>query len=99
MFTYGLNKAEQTNRTGHRFYQRAQLTSPVIDDKVSPNVLKCASGQIHQSQAETQINTISSLFTLLAAFFVSNDQTWQDISFCNLKGGGEFMPPVECDQN
>ena len=67
MFTYGLSRREgegraetnkQTNKAEHRSRRCVQLTAAVIDDKVSLNVLKRASGQMHQTQAETQINTI-----------------------------------------
>lgn len=52
------SRNKQTNKTEHRSHRRCQLAAAVIDDKVSLNVLKCASGQMHQSRAETQINTI-----------------------------------------
>lgn len=71
----------------------------MIDDKVSLNVLKPGWGQMHQAQAETQINNIFLWFSLHSVSALGNEQTWQDISFCHLKGGGEFIPSVESDQN
>lgn len=52
------SRNKQTNKAEHRSRRCAQLAAAVIDDKVSLNVLKRASGQMHQTQAETQINTI-----------------------------------------
>lgn len=65
MFTYGLSRREgegEQKQTKHQTQpqsrQCVQLAAAVIDDKVSLNVLMCASGQMHQTQTETQINTI-----------------------------------------
>lgn len=102
MFPGGPNRWEgdaETNKVARQSHRCAELAAAVIDDEVSMNVLKRASGQTHQSQAGTQINTISFLFSLPAAFFLGNEQTWHDISFCNFKGGGEFILRVKCDQN
>lgn len=53
-------KEKETNKNKMEYWSHrcVQLTAAVIDDKVSLNVLKRASGQMHQTQAKTQINTI-----------------------------------------
>lgn len=70
MFTYGSGAEEeegegeeegeqiQTNKTEHRPRRRVQVAAAVIDDEVRVKVLKRASGQMHQTPAETQINSI-----------------------------------------
>lgn len=52
----GANK--QTNKMEYQSHRCVQLAAAMIDDKVSLNVLKRASGQMHQTGAQTQINTI-----------------------------------------
>lgn len=63
----------------------------MIDDKVS----ECINAWIGSNASDSGRNTNQyhfPLFSLLSASSSSNEQTWQDISFCNLRGGGGTHP-------